>query len=462
VAVTRLEIRCRAPYEDGFAFGETGAYERLDGVVRFAVDPAHPANAAIVDLDKAPRNAAGLVEFEADVCLLQPADPARANRRLLFYVVNRGRMGAAPMSGAVAPPVLTERIDPGNGFLMRHGWTLLMVGWQWDVVRRPGYLGLEAPPALGPDGQPLRGRIVLQFQPNEPHPTQLLAHWPLHPPPGRAEFQHRPYPAADVNDPAAVLTVRDTPAGPRTAIPRDRWRFARLDAAGRPVADDTHVWLDGGFAPGRIYELVYQTRACPVVGTGLLAVRDAVAFWRYAGAAEGNPSAGRLDYAFGFGVSQCGRFLREYLYQGLNLDEAGRVVFDGLIPHVAGALRPALGPARRRPRPPAALRRRRADRPAHRPQRRLAAPAARAGRRAAHLHDQYLVGVLAHRLLADPHRSARRARRRAAGRDAHLPLRRHPARRRRAAADDRDAGRRAHGQPDEHCQLHAAAAGGAG
>jgi hypothetical protein len=339
VAVTRLEIRRRAPYEDGFAFGETGAYERLDGIVRFAVDPAHPANAAIVDLDKAPRNAAGQVEFEADVCLLQPADPARANRRLLFYVVNRGRMGAAPMSGAVAPPVLTERIDPGNGFLMRHGWTLLMVGWQWDVVRRPGYLGLEAPPALGPDGQPLRGRIVLQFQPNEPHPTQLLAHWPLHPPPGRAEFQHRPYPAADVNDPAAVLTVRDTPAGPRTAIPRGRWRFARLDAAGRPVADDTHVWLEGGFAPGRIYELVYQTRACPVVGTGLLAVRDAVSFWRYAGAAEGNPSAGRLDYAFGFGVSQCGRFLREYLYQGLNLDEAGRVVFDGLIPHVAGARR---------------------------------------------------------------------------------------------------------------------------
>jgi hypothetical protein len=338
VAVTRLEIRARAPYEGGAAFGEAGAYERLDGVVRFAVDPIHPANAPIVDLDKAARDAAGLVEFEADVCLLQPVEAARANRRLLFYVVNRGRMGGLPMSGAVVPQELTERIEPGNGFLLRHGWTLLMVGWQWDVIRRPGYLGLEAPQALGADGQPIHGRIVVQFQPNEPHRTQRLAHWPLHPPPGNPHMAHRPYPAADIDDPAAILTVRDTPDGPRTTIPRAQWRFAR-DEGGQPVADDTQVWLDGGFDPGRLYEAIYRTRICPVVGTGLLAMRDAVAFWRHAGAAAGNPSAGRIDYAFGFGVSQCGRFLREYLYQGLNLDEAGRPVFDGLIPDVAGARR---------------------------------------------------------------------------------------------------------------------------
>ncbi|MCC6627180.1 MAG: hypothetical protein IT340_07225 [Chloroflexi bacterium] len=338
MAVTRLDIRARGLYEGGQSFGDTSAYERLDGIIRFAADPTYPANAAIVDLDRAARNPAGQVEFEADVCLLQPADATRANRRLLFYVVNRGRMGGVPMSGAVVPQTLTDRIDPGNGFLLRHGWTVLMVGWQWDVVRRTGYLGLEAPQALADDGRPIQGRIVVQFQPNEPHQTQMLAHWPLHPPPGDPDFIHRPYPAADVDDPDAVLTVRDTPDGPRTTIPRGDWRFAR-DDGGRAVPDDTFVWLDGGFEPGRLYEVIYRTRICPVVGTGLLAMRDAVSFWRYADAAAGNPSAGRIDYTFGFGISQCGRFLREYIYQGLNLDEAGRVVFDGLIPQVAGARR---------------------------------------------------------------------------------------------------------------------------
>jgi hypothetical protein len=337
VAVTRVAIRSRAPFADGAAFGAGGAYERLDGVVSFAVDPAHPANADIVDLDLAERGPDGRVHFESDLCLLQPVEAARANRRLLFFVVNRGRL-AVPLGGGAPPPVPDGGMDPGNGFLMRHGWTVLMVGWQWDVIRRAGYLGLEAPRALGPDGHPLQGRIVVQFQPNEPYPTQVLAHWPLSPAPGNPHFSHRPYPAADVDDPDAVLTVRATPTGPRTTIPRARWRFARLDGD-QIVPDDTSVWLAGDFQPGRIYEVIYRTRACPVVGTGLLAMRDATSFWRHGGAAEGNPSAGRIDHAFSFGISQSGRFLREFIYRGLNLDERGRPVFDGIIPHVAGARR---------------------------------------------------------------------------------------------------------------------------
>jgi hypothetical protein len=180
---------------------------------------------------------------------------------------------------------------------------------------------------------------VVAFQPNEAHSYHLLSHWPLHPAPGRQMLAHQPYPAADLDEQTAELTVRDWAGGSRTPIPRARWRFAR-DEHGRlePVADDRYVWLDGGFQPGRWYEVTYTTRVCPIVGTGLLATRDCVAWLRHA-AAPNNPAAGRLDFTYGTGRSQCGRFLRHFLYEGFNLDEDGRQVFDGLMPHVAGARR---------------------------------------------------------------------------------------------------------------------------
>jgi hypothetical protein len=332
VAVSHLQITRRTP----FPFD----YERVDGILHFAVDPGHPANARITDLDRAPRDAQGQVRFAADFLLLQPADPARANRRLLAHVVIRGQRAGVPFN-RVAPrlPTLppTDEIDAGDGFLMQRGWTVAMCGWQWDVERQPGLMGLEAPQALGPDGQPLRGRIAIAFQPNEAHRSHRLAHWPLHPAPHRQTLAHRPYPAADVDEAAAELTVRDSAAGPGARIPRERWRFAR-EEGGQLVPDDTQVWLDGGFLPGRWYEVVYTTRICPVVGAGLLAIRDFVAWLRH-DASAANPVAGRVDFTYGHGRSQCGRFLRQFLYDGLNRDETGRPVFDGLMPHVAGARR---------------------------------------------------------------------------------------------------------------------------
>jgi len=330
--VTHLEVTRRSPY----AFD----YERIDGILHVAVDPSHPANARIVDLDTAARDAQGRVRFEADFLLLQPRDARQANGRLLYYVVNRGQRSGVPYNRpAPRLPTLppTDEIDPGDGFLLRRGWTVAMCGWQWDIERQPGLMGIQAPQALGPDGQPLRGRIGVAFQPNEAHTFHRLAHWPLHPPPGRQALAHQPYPAADVDEPDAQLTVGPSMAGPRTVIPRECWRFAR-EEHGAPVADDRYVWLDGGFQPGQWYEVIYTTRSCPVVGVGLLATRDCVAWLRDA-AGPDNPAAGRIRYTYGHGRSQCGRFLRQFLYDGLNLDESGRQVFDGLIPHVAGARR---------------------------------------------------------------------------------------------------------------------------
>ena len=147
--------------------------------------------------------------------MLAPVDPARSRRRLFFEVLNRGRK-TLPRNVQSAPapdnPTSSE-IDPGNGFLLRHGFTVVWCGWQWDVIRSEALLGLEAPLAMA-DGQPVGGEVVIQFQPNAWHRTHLLA-----------DRVHRPYPAADVDDPNARLTVRDSMYAPRTEVPRSAWRF---------------------------------------------------------------------------------------------------------------------------------------------------------------------------------------------------------------------------------------------
>ena len=140
MSVTALDVHARSLVLDGRSFGATGAYEKLAGTLRFAVDPTHPIHASVCDLELAPRNGEGRVEFAADFALLRPVDAARGNRALLLDVPNRGRKVALGMfNSAVRVPDPTTAEDFGNGFLMRHGWTVLMVGWQWDVVRRPGY-----------------------------------------------------------------------------------------------------------------------------------------------------------------------------------------------------------------------------------------------------------------------------------------------------------------------------------
>jgi hypothetical protein len=143
---------------------------------------------------------------------------------------------------------------------------------------------------------------------------------------------------AQPDDPEHELTVRAHGGAPELPVPRSAWRFARV-AGGAPVADPSFVFLTGGFEPGKIYQCYYRAQDPPVVGLGFTAVRDTAAFLRFGSAAAGNPSAGQLDRACVFGVSQSGRFLRHLLYLALDEDEGGRAVFDAVIPHVAGARR---------------------------------------------------------------------------------------------------------------------------
>jgi hypothetical protein len=313
MAVTTLEILRREPVLDGVPFGAGGAYEKIAGIVRFAVDPALPVHAPIADLGVAPRNGQGLVESWADVYVLRPV--GGGNRRLLLDVPNRGRkMALALFNSVLRSNDPTTAADFGNGFLMRHGYTVAWVGWQHDVPREDGMMALTAPRVAG-----VSGRLRCQFRPNT-----RVASLPL------ADRYHVPYSAARLDDPTAVLTVREHGGAPAATVPRQRWRFA---------PDASHVWLDGDFQPGRIYECFYDAENPPVVGLGLTAVRDTAGFLRFGSTGQGNPCAGLLDLSYVFGISQSGRFLRHLLYLGLDEDEEGRLVFDAVIPHVAGGRR---------------------------------------------------------------------------------------------------------------------------
>jgi hypothetical protein len=323
MAVTKVLITSRRPFAQDKAFGSVGPYEQLDGTVYFAVDPTHPANGVITDLKLAPRDANGRVQFSADWRLLRPVEPQRGNRRLLFDILNRGR-GPVLRNINSAPDVLpTEPLDPGNGFLMRQGYAVAWCGWQHDVPEAPGLMRIRAPEAVTPEG-PISGKIVVTFVPDAPTRVQYLA-----------DRMHRAYPTHRLDDQDAVLTEQDHEDAPERIVPRDQWHFARLDS-GHVVPDASHVYLDSGFKPGKVYQVIYTTTGAPIAGCGLLATRDLGSFLKYGAAGLGNPCAGDLDYAYSFGVSQSGRFLRHFLYLGLNQDEQDRMVFDGIIPHVGG------------------------------------------------------------------------------------------------------------------------------
>jgi len=323
--VMRIDVQSRGDLVGGQPFGAAGPYEKLSGKIFFAVDPSLPANRIVTDLDKAPRNAAGKVEFSADFYLIKPKTIARGNGAVLYEVSNRGGKGMLGFfnhaSGSLDP---ANPNDVGDGFLMRQGFTLLWVGWQFDVPQRQGLVRVYAPTATD-NGKPIRGLVRSDFVVTEKEADHSLA-----------DRDHRPYTVLDPDSPDNVLTVRDTVEGPRRIIPRSQWGFAR-DTGGKSVADATRVYMSAKFEPGKIYEVVYTAQDPPVVGLGPAAIRDVISMLKYRSADAWSIPQSAITRALAFGVSQSGRFLRTYLYYGFNRDEANRKVFDGVIAHVAGA-----------------------------------------------------------------------------------------------------------------------------
>jgi hypothetical protein len=312
--LVRLRIERREVILNGRAFGAAGPYEKLVGKADFGLDPSLPANGLIVDLALAPRNARGEVESSADFYMLKPVDPRRGNGRLFFEVGNRGGKAIlATFQKAAGSPDPSTEAEFGDGALMRQGFTLLWLGWQWDVPERPGTMRMEMPIAAD-QRRRITGLVRGNFILTERADTASVA-----------DRNHQAYPVLDPNAAENVMTVRDDPIARGEVIPRSRWRFV----------DSGTVALDGGFAPGRIYDVVYRTADPKVVGCGLAGVRDIVSFIKYDTSSD-NPMPG-LRFALGWGVSQSGRFLRHFLYEGFNQDEQGRRVFDGVFDQVGGA-----------------------------------------------------------------------------------------------------------------------------
>jgi Alpha/beta hydrolase domain len=309
--VSRLAVESRQDVLGGRPFGTAGAYEKLVGVVEFALDPANAANAAIVDLAGAPRDANGRVTASANFVVLRPKAVARDRSVGLLEVSNRGGKAMLPYFARAAWSTnLTTEAELGDALPLRLGLTLIWVGWQFDVPSRGGALRLDAPVATD-GGRPIEGLVRCDWTVDEIALTLPLGH-----------RGHRPYPVADPQHPDNVLTERDGRLAPRRVVPRDEWR----------IVEDAWLVRDGGFAPGKIYELVYRARDPVVAGIGLAAVRDMMSY------AKHDPvSPFPIRWGLGFGVSQTGRFLRHFIYQGFNTDEARRPVFDGLFVHTAGA-----------------------------------------------------------------------------------------------------------------------------
>jgi hypothetical protein len=313
--ITNVRLVERTDVLAGRSLGPAGPYERIIAKAHFALDPNNPANANIADLKLAPTNEKGLVEFTADLYVLKPRDSKKGNGTLLMEVSNRGgkgMLGRFNLARFSTDPRTEEEL--GDLMLMEQGFTLAWVGWQWDVPNQPGLLRLDAPIAtLG--GHPIEGLVRSEFGPSAKTTTMPLA-----------DRNHIAYPALDR---IAHLTVRDSVLAPRRTIKPSDWKF---------TADRTAIEMAAGFQPGLLYEIVYTAQNPRVQGTGLAAFRDTAAFFKYTknGVTLLGDQPIFIKRAIGFGISQSGRFLRTLLYYGMNEDEQGRRVFDGLWADVGG------------------------------------------------------------------------------------------------------------------------------
>lgn len=321
--VVRVVVERRELIGNGSPFGAAGAYERITGRVYFAFDPDNPANRRIVDLALAPRNAHGEVEAWSEFVMLVARDPARRSGVTLVDVVNRGGMTVGVFNLDRRDTLPSSAGYYGDAFLLRQGYTVMMLGWQWDIL--PGTAGLHfTPPVAGDAAHPISGMVRSDITVDAPAATIPLGH-------RVGASQALGYAVADTLDPANVLTVRDAPDAPRQVIPREEWRFARGDESAF-VADPRSVWLRGGFQAGRIYEVTYRATNPVIVGTGLAAMRDVISYLKHDPA-----SLAPTRWGIAYGVSQTGRFLRHFMYDGFNTDEHGRVAYDGIFAHAAGA-----------------------------------------------------------------------------------------------------------------------------
>jgi len=318
--VLRVETANRTDVLGGKAFGNAGAYERITGRIYFSLAVNNPHNQRIVDLGNAVNLKKGEVEFSADFIAVQPKDAHKGNGSMLLEVPNRGR---GRILSLVDGGDWDLAADAGDAWLLRSGFTVVSLGWQWDAAGADA-LRFSAPLAKE-NGKTITGLLRGDLMPSKVMAEIPLGHLIL------GNIGGSEYPVAAPDDPRNVLTIRDSRNGQRTIIPRSEWQFAQI-VDGKLAPSDRHIHLNGGFQPGKIYEYVYVVADPVVAGGGFAAIRDFASYAKHDSNAV-TPAA----RVYGEGISQNGRFLRDFLYQGFNADQQGRIALDGVLAHVAGA-----------------------------------------------------------------------------------------------------------------------------
>jgi hypothetical protein len=318
--VIRVDVSSRGDVLNGKTFGNSGAYERITGRIYFSVSVGNPHNQRIVDLKNAVNLKNGEVAFSSDFVAIRPKDARKGNGSMILENPNRGQSRIVAL---VDGGDWNAANDAGDAWLLRNGFTVVMLGWQWDAPAADA-LRLHAPIAKE-DGRTITGLLRGDLMPSKPMAEIPLGHLTI----GRMGGTEYPMAAAD--DPRNTLTVRDSREAARTVIPKSDWQFAQM-VDGKLTPSDRFIHLNGGFLPGKIYEYVYVVANPVVAGLGFAAFRDFASY-----AKRASDAIAPAQRVYGEGISQNGRFLRNFLYEGFNADEDGKIALDGVLAHVAGA-----------------------------------------------------------------------------------------------------------------------------
>ena len=305
------------PTFGGTSFGSVGTYQKIIGTASGVLDPNDPHNAVITDIQRAPRNAQGMVEYSMDFYILTPTDPSKGNHKVFMEPPNRGSKVFGSLNGSGGGNNPTTANDAGAAFLMNRGYTMVWAGWEPAASRTNYSLGVTVPVATNADGSPITGPNYEYIVIDNGTTTSYTAS----------------YPTNTTDTTKATLTVRDHLTDAPVTIPSTGWTW---------TGPTTISLLPAGtrFKQSSIYELSYTARDPVVGGIGFAAFRDFTSFLRNgtvdaAGTANPLASAGIRTYTI-FTVSQPARFMNDFIWLGFNQDVKNKQVFDGVFNWVGG------------------------------------------------------------------------------------------------------------------------------
>jgi hypothetical protein len=317
--ITKLVITKSEPYLDGKAIGDRGSFIKISGQAFGEVDPSNPLNSIIQDIQLAPGNEHGYVEYISDFIIVRPADISKSNGLLFLSLPNRGN------------------VFPADEALLARGYVYFWCGWQGDVVAGNNRLIMKVPYA-GNNGEPVTGILRQEYQVSAPVNTLILSSGVF------TGQTHRSYPAVNMENTDCSLTKRVHESDERISIPNSEWAFSDCSRVKFPgIRSNSRISVKDGFEPNYIYELIYTAMDPLVLGLGFAAIRDFSSFLKTSLKDDSglpNPLTDpgttelRVKAAVMQGVSQCSNFARTFLHLGFNKDENGKQVFEGVNAHI--------------------------------------------------------------------------------------------------------------------------------